>query len=97
MSAPHTCHWPGCEARVPPRLWGCKRHWYTLPKTIRDRIWATYRRGQERDKAPSAAYLDAAREARDWALAYEKERLATVGADRPVAPRSRLPDQPPLL
>lgn len=65
MSA-HTCHWPGCTTAVPPRLWGCKPHWYRLPKALRDRIWATYRPGQENTKDPSEAYLDAADEVQRW-------------------------------
>jgi hypothetical protein len=38
----------------------CKRHWFSLPKQFRDRIWATYRPGQEDDKQPSSEYCDAA-------------------------------------
>lgn len=62
----HTCHWPGCTKVVPPQLWGCKPHWYRLPQKIRNRIWATYRAGQEITKDPSDAYLDAAVEAQHW-------------------------------
>lgn len=59
----HTCHATGCDARVPPAMWGCRRHWYMVPKPIRDRIWATYRVGQCDDKNPSDAYCIAARDA----------------------------------
>ena len=62
----HTCHWPGCETRVPTAMWGCKGHWFALPKRLRDRIWATYRRGQEVTKTPSPEYMEAAREVQDW-------------------------------
>ena len=62
----HTCHWPGCGKAVPPAMWGCKQHWFALPKALRDRIWATYRPGQEITKTPSAAYLEVAREVQDW-------------------------------
>jgi hypothetical protein len=37
----HTCHWPDCRKEVPPAMWGCKQHWFALPKPLRDRIWAT--------------------------------------------------------
>ena len=30
----------------------CPRHWYSLPPAMRDAIWATYRRGQERHQGP---------------------------------------------
>jgi hypothetical protein len=40
----HTCHWPGCNKEVPPAMWGCAHHWFALPKTLRDKVWAAYRR-----------------------------------------------------
>lgn len=62
----HMCHWPGCRQAVPPRMWGCRTHWYRLPKELRDRIWETYRPGQEIDKNPSVEYIEAAREVQAW-------------------------------
>lgn len=62
----HTCHWPGCGEQVPPAMWGCKGHWFSLPKRLRDRIWATYRRGQEITMRPSAEYLQAADDVQKW-------------------------------
>lgn len=41
----------------------CRRHWWSLPKRMRDRIWATYRPGQCDDWEPSAAYCEAAKTA----------------------------------
>lgn len=62
----HECHWPGCGKQVPPAAWGCKRHWFMLPKEIRDRIWRAYRAGQEEDLKPSTDYFAAARAAQEW-------------------------------
>lgn len=62
----HECHWPGCAQQVPPAMWGCKKHWFTLPKALRDRIWATYVPGQEVSMTPSAAYLAVAIEVQTW-------------------------------
>ena len=59
----HLCHATGCTVAVPPTMWGCHRHWFMVPKPIRDRIWATYRPGQCDDWQPSAAYCQAARDA----------------------------------
>lgn len=64
----HTCHWPTCDTEVPPKLWGCKKHWFTLPKNLRDIIWATYRPGQEITKTPSELYLQAAYVVQLWAF-----------------------------
>ena len=64
----HTCHWPTCTVEVPPRMWGCKRHWMMLPADIRKEIWRTYRKGQEIDKRPSMAYIAAADKAHRFAL-----------------------------
>ena len=62
----HTCHWPGCDKAVPPNMWGCSPHWFTLPRALRDRIWRHYRPGQEITKTPSAGYLEAARDVQAW-------------------------------
>lgn len=58
----HTCHATGCTTPVAPRMFMCKPHWFSLPKRLRDRIWATYRPGQEDDKNPTAEYCRVARE-----------------------------------
>jgi len=47
-------------------MWGCKAHWFSLPKRLRDRIWQTYMPGQERRMDPSDEYLQVAREVQDW-------------------------------
>jgi hypothetical protein len=60
----HTCHAPGCTVEVPPKLFMCSVHWFMLPKPMRDRIWTTYRPGQEIDKKPSKEYVEAARVAK---------------------------------
>ena len=62
----HTCHWPGCPEVVSPRMWGCKEHWFRLPKRLRDEIWDSYRPGQEVTKTPSARYIEAAQEVQKW-------------------------------
>jgi hypothetical protein len=67
----HTCHWVGCTVEVPPSMWGCKSHWFKLPKHLRERIWATYRKGQEVDKTPSKAYIESALAVRAWILARQ--------------------------
>ena len=67
----HHCHWPGCDKQVPPAMWGCRPHWFALPKALRDRIWATYRPGQEDTMTPSRAYLDAAEAVQQWIRAKQ--------------------------
>lgn len=62
----HTCHWTDCKRSVPPKMWGCREHWFKLPKVIRDAIWKHYRPGQETDKRPSTEYLAAAALAKGW-------------------------------
>lgn len=62
----HECHWPGCNAQVPPAMWGCKTHWFMLPKRLRDKIWAAYKIGQEVTMSPSREYVEAAREIQKW-------------------------------
>lgn len=62
----HHCHWPNCPVSVPPAMWGCKRHWFMLPVSLRNKIWDTYRPGQEIDLRPSKEYLDVAHEVQEW-------------------------------
>lgn len=70
----HHCHWPGCERQVPPAMWGCREHWYRLPEHLRDRIWRTFRPGQEKDQTPSRDYVEAARAVQEWISNQEGER-----------------------
>lgn len=81
----HGCHWPGCEAQVPPAKWGCTAHWFKLPKYLRDRIWATYRVGQERTMTPSREYVAAARDVEAWIREY-------VARQTPEADKTNGPD-----
>lgn len=62
----HTCHWPGCKTPVPPKMWGCRAHWFSLPKRLRDLIWATYVPGQEITRTPSPEYIEAANQVQTW-------------------------------
>jgi len=70
----HHCHWPGCDKAVPPAMWGCRPHWYTLPAALRNRIWAAYRPGQEATKTPSARYIEVAREVQEWIKKHEASK-----------------------
>lgn len=81
----HHCHWPGCDERVPPAMWGCRKHWYKLPQDIRDRIWNAYAPGQENTMSPSQAYLEAARDAQEWI-----ERNTGVSSFQRAVDRARL-------
>ena len=67
----HHCHWPGCTKDVPPAMWGCKAHWFKLPKALRDKVWAAYVPGQEDRMDPSEAYLDVADEVQRWIFDHE--------------------------
>lgn len=71
----HTCHATGCTSRVPPTLFMCRPHWFSLPKAMREAIWDTYRPGQCDDMRPSAAYLEAARAAITYLAEKEGRRL----------------------
>lgn len=41
----------------------CRKHWFSLPKAMRDAIWTTYRPGQCDDWHISHEYAEAARTA----------------------------------
>ena len=69
----HSCHWPGCGKQVPPAKWGCSGHWYMLPKSLRDEVWAAYIPGQEETMTPSQAYLEVAQRVQEWIKAHRPE------------------------
>lgn len=60
---PHHCHAHGCTRNVPPKMLMCLKHWRMVPVKLQRAVWATYRAGQEIDKAPSDAYILAQRAA----------------------------------
>lgn len=41
----------------------CPVHWRMVPRHLQRAVWQNYREGQEIDKRPSAAYLEAAERA----------------------------------
>lgn len=90
----HTCHWPGCKSQVPPRLWGCKKHWFMLPKHLRDKVWSAYVPGQEISKTPSPEYVRVAEEVQAWikgrttALVAKKARRQRNDDDESFADRA---------
>ena len=76
----HHCHWPGCEEQVPPAKWGCRRHWFMLPKRIRDEIWRTFVPTQETTRIVSREYVAAAQAAQSWIRQKEiADELGLVG------------------
>jgi len=62
MTYTHKCAVEACTRRVPSEMLMCRRHWFMVPKDLRDRVWAGYRRGTdaEYDVAVAAA-VDAVR------------------------------------
>jgi hypothetical protein len=40
------CPVAGCRDQIDPSRLMCRRHWYLVPKQVRDRVWATWRSGQ---------------------------------------------------
>jgi hypothetical protein len=39
----HKCAAPDCNLDVPPAMLMCKDHWFRVPRSIRNRVWAAYR------------------------------------------------------
>lgn len=68
----HHCHATNCKVSVPPVMFMCKRHWFSLPKVLRNKIWATYREGQCDDWNPSVEYCLAAIECVKFIASKEK-------------------------
>ena len=71
-----------CRCPVPAALWGCRAHWYALPQRLRNRIWATYRPGQEVTKTPSPEYIAVAHEVQEWIRQFSDGLMARTNAQR---------------
>lgn len=67
----HHCHATQCKINVPPELFMCKKHWFSLPKYLRNKIWSTYRKGQCDDMNPSREYCLAAKECLEFVAQKE--------------------------
>lgn len=39
----HRCPSPGCPVRVPSSRFACLDHWRSIPKPLRDELWAAYK------------------------------------------------------
>ncbi len=68
----HTCHADSCQVHVPPKMFMCKKHWYMLPKAMRDEVWLTYALGQELRMDPSDEYLEVTQRCIDFVAAKER-------------------------
>lgn len=59
----HTCHAIACDKSVPPEILMCRPHWFSVPWSLRARVWSTYRDGQCDTFDPTSAYCQAAKAA----------------------------------
>lgn len=80
MSKVHLCTWPGCRRPIPLSEWGCKSHWFTLPKEIRDEIWQGYSRGKL-----SPEWIEANEKALTWIRGIP-ERIKAMNVTSPPVP-----------
>ncbi len=79
----HACHALRCLAEIQPNSFMCRAHWFSVPQSLRDQLWATYRPGQEITKDPSSEYLAAA--AACIRAAAEREGIPTEQIDDELA------------
>jgi hypothetical protein len=76
----HLCAWPGCRRPVPLDMWGCRTHWFSLPKEIQDAIWQGWKVGKL-----SPEWITANEQAQAW-IKDMPARIAAmnVGKNTPV-------------
>lgn len=70
----HHCHAIACEVKVPPAMLMCKRHWFSVPLTLRNRVWAEYHNGITK------AYCEVAKRA--VRAVAEKEGRVVTGREK---------------
>lgn len=71
----HTCHAIDCKLRVPPEMFMCKKHWFSLPPFMRAAIYRGYRVGQCDDQNPSAQYCQQAVDCIRYIAERERKQL----------------------
>ncbi len=86
----HHCHATDCKTNVPPEMFMCRKHWFSLPKAMRDAIWRTYRPGQCDDWQISQAYSEAAKAAVRL-IAAKEGREADVSIYEMLEPNGETP------
>jgi hypothetical protein len=65
----HNCAAIGCHTQVAASMLMCRRHWYMVPKPLRDLVWAAYRNyDRARTPALQSEMLDKLRTAQDAAV-----------------------------
>jgi hypothetical protein len=83
---------------VPPAMWGCREHWFKLPKPLRDAIWREYVPGQEITKTPSQRYIATAAIVQAWIagkVTVNRDGSLVVHEDIPVRGLSEQQDEQP--
>jgi len=74
------CPVPGCGGQVDPSRLMCRRDWYRVPKRLRDRVWATWRSGQQASsREHQQAVLKAITAARVARLPWRRRQVARLG------------------
>lgn len=56
----HICPAPQCDARIPFNMLACRRHWYQVPKPLRDAVWRAWDNGRGAGSAEHTAAIFAA-------------------------------------
>lgn len=68
MTDTHECPVDGCEIQVEHEHLMCRKHWFMVPKPLRDQVWRAWQ-GWQDGKVSGSEYI----EARDQAIAAADE------------------------
>lgn len=73
----HTCHAQGCQEPCKPAYFMCRKHWFMVPKPLRDAVWREYHVGQEQGVAGvTRSYLAVTRQAIEAVANKEGKTMA---------------------
>ena len=86
------CPIPGCKVDVASDMFACKRHWFSLPKYIRDEIWASYRDGIRKRTHPTKRWRMAAHNAMEYLRDKAGPNIKLTPPDKPEKPQDQQPD-----
>ncbi len=70
----HRCPGPECSRRVPSNMLACSRHWFQVPREVRDEVWAAWRSLQRGAATPEELEAKNERHGRAMAAAIPTMR-----------------------
>ncbi len=85
----HNCAIPDCGARIPTSMLMCRRHWFMVPRPLRDRVNDAWSIAPDMRALESPEYMAARQEAIDAVAALLRPSTGTAAESSAASDPSR--------